>query len=90
MENAITSQTDCYPAGMDDVPITFIELSGAGARDELASLAARAVSRGSRCELLVSEAQGDLYLLMCRGGAALPAPPAEARSWSFRPVETPA
>lgn len=90
MENAITVRADCYAAPMDAAPITFIELSGPGARDELATVATRATERGSRCELLVSEAQGDLYLLVCRGGEEPPAPPEDARAWSFRPVEVPA
>lgn len=86
MRNAITVRADCYPAPMDAAPITFIELAGADARERLADLAGRAAERGNRCELLVSEAQPDLYLLLCRGAAEPPAPPAQARVWSFRPV----
>jgi hypothetical protein len=71
---------------MDPAPITFIELAGAGARERLTDLATLAAERGSRCELLVSEEQRDLYLLLCRGEAEPPPAPAGARTWSFRPV----
>lgn len=67
--------------------ITFIELSGPGARDALASLGARAGRRGTPCELMASTTQPDLYLLVCRGDPGEEGAPPESRRWTFVPVE---
>ena len=67
--------------------ITFFELSGARAREELATFGARAARRGTRCELLASATEPDLYLLVCRGEPAADDAPPGARTWSFEPLE---
>ena len=88
--SAIHARAGCYPEGMaaqrDPAHlVTFFELAGAGARDELAALGERASAAGAACELLVSETQEDLWLLVCRGGPLTDAP-AGARTWRFRRV----
>ena len=85
----------CYPAAMTAERsrahlVTFYELAGAGARDELTAIEERVSAAGASCELLVSETQEDLWLLVCRGGRATDVPadvPAGARTWRFRRAE---
>jgi len=64
--------------------VHFVELAGAGARERLATLAARWRDQGVRTALLHSADDDDLWLLV---GRALTPPPAadvaDARTWRF-------
>jgi hypothetical protein len=79
---------------------TFVELSGKTAGDLLAAYGKSVAEQGAACELLASETQENLFLLVCHGaeasvdgredtGAAqwLPALPVGAKTWTFRMVE---
>lgn len=108
MGNVIKSRGDCYSDGMDptetptqagpgipdpDETVTFIELAGDAARDTLGAYGAAVARAGAACELLASETQPDLFLLVCRamrgdGRQAARDIPADARQWSFRRIES--
>lgn len=79
---------------------TFVELSGERAGDVLAAYGASVARAGDACELLASETQEDLFLLVCHGSRPaaegreesgserrLPALPAGAKTWAFRMIE---
>lgn len=72
---------------MEAEKVTFVERAGGDARAELSHLGTRAAEGGASCELLVSDAQPDLYLLVCRGGNGLQASAEGARVWRFRTLE---
>ncbi len=71
-----------------DLDVRFFELAGSDARAALAPLADAWRRAGAEVELLAAVDQGDLWLLVARGGRepdALPVPQ-RARTWRFRSV----
>lgn len=88
MQNGITSYEDCYPCKMDHDSqiVTFVELTGEGAAAVLAEYGRSVARTGTDCELLASETQTNMYLLICRG-KALENVPDSAKHWSFRSIE---
>ncbi len=66
--------------------VQFFERAGAGARDALERLGRRLRAEGAAAELLSSEDQPGLWLLLARGGPEVE-PEDGTRRWRFRTVE---
>ena len=88
LRDAITPLADCYPDAMAATTVTFVELAGDRARDELTAFAARIAPLGTPCELMASTTQATLYLLVCRGAPATDDAPSDARVWTFETLES--
>lgn len=66
--------------------VHFIEMSGVDAERALRRVAVTCRAGGDRTELLHSDDQPGLYLLICWGEGPGDLPDAGLRRWSFRPV----
>lgn len=73
-------------AASPSAPVRFFERAGSDARAVLERLRLDLVAGGAEVELLVSEDQADLWLLVARGGGPEPALDAAVRRWRFRSV----